>query len=269
MNWERTKCAVMARCFFVFTCLGSASCANTQSEYVAAPTKGWVVDTETKQPVEGAVVVAYWRLEGGLHFEKNTTMMALEAVTDKNGYYEIPGWGPLRNPVSYPLRDRDPVLYVFKRGFYLGVFNNDTLGVRPASQYDPVTKQDVRKGRERFSKWDGKKLQIPKPMLIDSQGVSMPLKKWIESDATNKEGALENIIRNYPYDDENRNCFWKNLRRAFVEVHLTRVAAMEYSAQFEAATNYGTVISNLPESSPRMREIGCPSPREVFKEYLK
>jgi len=58
------------------------------------PYKGKVVDKETREPIEGAVVLGTW---GVYHFSpgggSNTFYDAKEAVTDKNGEFMIPGQG--------------------------------------------------------------------------------------------------------------------------------------------------------------------------------
>src|SRR5258708_16141131 len=63
--------------------------------YSAEATEGWVADAETGKPIEGVIVVAHWRITGGL--EGGTPineLKILETVTDEIGRYSFPAWGP-------------------------------------------------------------------------------------------------------------------------------------------------------------------------------
>lgn len=85
------------------------------------PYRGKVIDTETKEPIEGAVVVAVW-MERVLKFysgwPKAETYFAeaKEALTDENGEFEIPGYA--KGEVG---KDKfgiqHPGFYIFKPGY--------------------------------------------------------------------------------------------------------------------------------------------------------
>ncbi len=58
--------------------------------YAHGPWSGKVVDAETKQPIEGAAVVAVWIRETGTPAGTDTGFVdAAETLTDKNGEFEI------------------------------------------------------------------------------------------------------------------------------------------------------------------------------------
>ena len=85
--------------------------------YSAAPIHGWVVDAETKQPLEGVHVVAQWILQTGLlHGEHSTRLHIMETVTDQSGAYHFPGWGPKPRPFLARFDGFDPMLTFFKPG---------------------------------------------------------------------------------------------------------------------------------------------------------
>ena len=260
--------AKLTRFLFVFTCLGTASCASIDSEYVAAPIKGWVIDRDSKQPVEGAVVVAYWQLEGGLYSKRKTILMASEAVTDENGQYEMSGWGPVENPGSDRLCDYDPGLFVLKHGYASRLLSNFPDIGPMCARYDRALKKYVRKSRERVSDWDGKKIEMEKHQPFSKPGyITRSLDEVIESEVSNMEGTLSRLIE--PYDEDSRNCVWKNLRRAYIEAHLAKVQAMDnLRSTRQLLSNYGTAIENLQRPNERLLRAGCPSPKEFFKEYL-
>ena len=63
----------------------------TSGCYAKGPWRGKVVDAETKQPIEGAAVVAVWIRETGTPAGTDTGFVdAAETLTDKTGDFEIP-----------------------------------------------------------------------------------------------------------------------------------------------------------------------------------
>jgi hypothetical protein len=91
-----------------------ASCANT---YRGAAIEGWVVDADTKQPLEGVIVVIMWELEhGGFHPGQAGALFRREAVTDSKGHFGFPAWGPLK-PKDAFLSYSAPYIALFKRGY--------------------------------------------------------------------------------------------------------------------------------------------------------
>jgi hypothetical protein len=59
--------------------------------YAKGPWKGKVIDAETKQPIEGAVVVAVWEKElRGPAGGETRFLDAVETVTNKDGEFNIP-----------------------------------------------------------------------------------------------------------------------------------------------------------------------------------
>jgi hypothetical protein len=92
--------------------------------YSADPIEGWVTDAETGTALEGVIVVAHWRLNGG--FEGGTPIRELqifETLTDQNGRYSFPAWGP-KFALSGHL-DQSPEILLFKRGYKFRRLNND------------------------------------------------------------------------------------------------------------------------------------------------
>ena len=70
---------------------------------------GTVVDAETGQPIEGAVVLAEWSITKGLGLTYSKSYEVVEAVTDKEGKVTVSG---LFNPlVNYPS------LTVYRKGY--------------------------------------------------------------------------------------------------------------------------------------------------------
>lgn len=84
--------------------------------------QGWVVDAETKEPLQGAVALIEW-IEAGT-FMSLTTGYSAETLTDENGYFSIPNYGR-----SFNLFQSDNPLVrfiIFKSGYeYIGGYGWD------------------------------------------------------------------------------------------------------------------------------------------------
>ncbi len=93
----------------VLFCLISSACAHSDGPY-----KGKVVELETGNPIEGAVVAASWSIEEVPHAQKICD--AEEAVTDKNGEFVLPKGSCISHPLAKMF---GPYVIVFKPG-YLG-----------------------------------------------------------------------------------------------------------------------------------------------------
>ena len=83
--------------------------------YSAVETRARIIDEQTGQPVEGAVVVAQWILRG--YWASEYTLHIAEAVTDQNGEFVIPAWGPKPRWPDTALKHFSPQLLIFKHGY--------------------------------------------------------------------------------------------------------------------------------------------------------
>lgn len=142
-----------------------SACAGLQ--YSAAPIEAWVVDAETKQPIEGVIVVAHWALESTsriIPHQTNATgsLMILETVTDKNGRFHFPAWGPKWHLGSGDLTDDDPELIFFKSGYkYINVSNSQyTRPIKYRDEGKPVGAESKPTGSKRISFWSGEKIEM-------------------------------------------------------------------------------------------------------------
>lgn len=104
---------------FILAC---SSCAVMGlSRLSADPIDARVVDTDTGQPIEGVVAVAYWPLSQGSLAGDSLPCGAAnveEAVSDKDGYFHLSGWGPVKNPCRGVMEEGEPLIYLFKAGYY-------------------------------------------------------------------------------------------------------------------------------------------------------
>ncbi|HEY3178065.1 MAG TPA: carboxypeptidase-like regulatory domain-containing protein, partial [Casimicrobiaceae bacterium] len=78
--------------------------------YTSDPIEAWVVDAETGQPIEGAVVTANWQLVGftlDTGGRKGGQLEVMETITDANGRFYFRGFTKLNLSLG-ELRDQDP-----------------------------------------------------------------------------------------------------------------------------------------------------------------
>lgn len=116
--------------------------------YYAEAIEATVVDAETQKPLEGVVVVAHWQLFHGTLAGRVPAdqLMVLEAVTDKDGRFRFPSWGP-KLALSGYLDDRDPALLLFKSDYEYRGLQNPTLSTPNRSP-------------RRRSQWHGKTIEL-------------------------------------------------------------------------------------------------------------
>ena len=107
--------ASAARAVIVLTtALVLSSCARI---YYADPIKARVVDAATGAPVEGVNVLAAWQAKGGLEGGNITGYVkVMEDVTNANGEFSFPGWGP-KVWMNGGIRDGAPLLILLKPGY--------------------------------------------------------------------------------------------------------------------------------------------------------
>jgi hypothetical protein len=119
------------------------------SQYSAEPIEGRVIDKDTGKPIEGVIVVAQWVLAKPPEGHEEDQWQVFEAVTDSEGRYHIPGWGPLPRPSNRWLTDYDPEIVLFMPGYWPYNFPNNK--VRGGPPFNPP-KAPLRKSA--FNKMD-------------------------------------------------------------------------------------------------------------------
>jgi hypothetical protein len=111
----------------LFTVLLLRGCLNI---YSAKPIEAWIIDAETREPVAGAVVVAQWKLVYGLEGGYAYNWVVMQTVTDENGRFTFPGWGPRMIPTTLlwqaKMEGDDPDIKFYKFG-YAGVKHTQSM----------------------------------------------------------------------------------------------------------------------------------------------
>jgi len=101
----------------IFIIIGMVILIAVTCTYAKGPWRGRVIDAETKQPIEGASVVAVWEKEwAGLGAGAISKFLdANETITDKNGDFEIP-WKYFLS-VPYFRKIDGPYFTIYKPGY--------------------------------------------------------------------------------------------------------------------------------------------------------
>ncbi len=105
------------RALRIFLIIIMLSILSTPPVLAAGPWKGKVIDIETKEPLEGAVVLAVWeRVYRTPTVASSYFYEAKEVLTDKEGRFEIPSYIPINllPLISYM---RGPSFTIFKPGY--------------------------------------------------------------------------------------------------------------------------------------------------------
>lgn len=208
------------------------SLAASRPSYSATSVTAHVVDADTKEPLEGVVVVADWRLEGaGMEGGTNGQLMLLETVSDSSGVFHFDGWGPTKAPIGW-LGDADPDILLFKPGYKFTLAQNPFRGLP----------HDMPTG-VRTSIYDGK--------VIEMQKFRGDLKEWamhLEWAKTFMERATAG------------HCEWRKIPR------LTVALGREREKLNAAGIDVGNYYDSLVGSDSYQVRVGCGSVRDFLQE---
>ncbi|ROZ76072.1 carboxypeptidase-like regulatory domain-containing protein [Ramlibacter sp. WS9] len=210
------------------------------ADYSAEAIEGWLVDEDTGKPIEGANVTANWTVEEGNLAGTNTggQIQILETVTDKNGRFFFPAWGPKPLPpkkngwwVDQYIGYEDPRMVFFKSGYKLVSASNYAVSERNTA-------------RTRRSEWNGKTIKMKN--LADQ-------KKEYEESLSAARSALR-----FAFDAS--GCDWQHIPRMLAAV----IKEMEKLRQPGKYNPLLTVdVGSIPETSQ------CARPQDYLREYLK
>ena len=227
---KRSTKAILRKLALCLLLVTLPACATT---YSARSITARVVDAETKMPLEGVVVVAHWQLQGGLEGSAPLgEMMVMDAVTDASGTFHFPAWGPKEIPAGLPsnarLKDFDPQLLLFKRGYQWGMLYNDKS-----------MEQMAHKGPEvRNSDYDGKTVELQK-----------------ESGSPQANRAYLSQVQGWLQPLEH-HCAWKGMPRM-----------MEALNQEEKRGGYLSFVDDLRRTEGDNVREGCGTVAEFLREH--
>lgn len=208
--------------------------------YSAESIEAWVVDAETNQPIEGIVITANWQLKGGLEGGNDVgQLMVMETITDRNGRFYFPGWGPKLGSWEGRIKSQRPQLLLFKSGYkYVGLEN--------------ATRSDYGSSSVLKSDWNGKTIKMQK-IGADPQELLRNFE--------NLNFIVESVVR------DTKACDWKKIPKMLLAVRKQRTLLIEKGITggilgIHSVDEY--LISNAEKFS---REGGptCGSPKNFFE----
>lgn len=226
--------------------MASFGCQQPQRTYSADPVYARVVDADTGKPIQGVAVVAYWELYQGSITGDGMPCGAAnvaEAVTDKDGWFRIPGWGPVKGACGR-MRNGNPLVYFFKPGYeYLrkssGVGLDYTKEVSVAQVW-----------------WNGHTIKLHKFSNLDLSKTDL---RSYSFNFTILNGQLADFVVNMP-----TQCNWKKIPYT---LQLINAEEHRFSA---SGNNSSTIIDQLILNDAWFKRVApkCGSPK-IFLEGLR
>lgn len=221
---------------------GPASCTDfPPGHYSAEAIEARVIDAGTNKPLEGVIVVAHWQLyEGGVAGRTlGPQLMVLETVTDKDGKFSLPAWGPIPRPTGY-LDERSPELLLFKPGYEYQSLANP---VRTQADHSPV----------RRSVWNGKTIGLSR-----FKGAIQDYEDHFES----LNRTLENIVVENP-----DRCDWKKIPNTIRTMNRERIHLVNKGVN---PNTLSSIDKRLLLNDRYFAEKGsCGSPAKFFGDLLQ
>lgn len=220
------------------------SCAGDSlpDAYSAEAIEAWVIDADTKNPIEGVVVTANWQLDGGLEGHTPVKqMMILETTTDKNGHFHFPAWGPISRPFNAKLRFQDPQILIFKKYYTYLALENNLVGLKG-------------RGKHSLRKFD-----------FNRETFEIKIIKSISERDVENFSNLNDIVEfstRLP-----KECAWKKIPKMIIEIN-------KHKKYFKdnGVGNISTIDDHLfsnDEYFSNNNETQCGSPKVFFRNYLK
>lgn len=199
-------------CLILICTSGLPACASPLT-YSAEPIEAWVIDAVTKKPMEGVIVTANWQLvEGTLGGSRPLGQLkVMEAVTDKNGRFAFPAWGPVEVTKGHLVSD-DPQLLLFKSGYQY---------LRLSNQY--TSDRELRLRPVRRSDWNGKTIEMKRFTGTPEEWFKM-LERSIPSFGRREDYKQSMLLKailaeenSIPDSIEDKRLFFDNIVRRLLE----------------------------------------------------
>lgn len=231
--------------FIMFAVFGLSGCALGLAPLSADPIDSRVVDLDSGAPIEGAVVLAHWELHSGSLSGDSLPCGSAnveDTVTDKDGKFHIPGWGPTMPGCGGEMRQGSPQLYVFKPGYY--------------SVDVPNGIPDTRSVATTHNAWRDEPLALQKIHDIDPAKGEADEWKSIHS----LEVSMTLFIEDMPVQ-----CNWKKAP------NMLRALALQRQAYYQTGHRYFGLIDTLELNDQWYQKLApqCGSPKAFIEGLLK
>lgn len=205
-------------------------CLLATSVFYSPEIEGRVV-MPNGEPVAGAIVVASWNIQEALTASSLGQVALIEVLTDRNGSFNIPAWGP-RFVALGTIREDEPIIRVFKPGFSPLVLRNyEGLPVWPVY---PVIK----------SRLDGKVLVLAR----------------FDGTADDYGFALQPLLDSLsPLFDNQEQCNWRVVPRLLLALEASKTKLM--------AENAGDTLRFAHQYAAQDAEPKCGDAERFFRSY--
>lgn len=208
--------------------------------YLVTPT-GWSsseirarVVTPAGAPVAGAIIAANWNVEGAWNGASLGQLAISEVVTDKDGWFRIPQWGP-KYVWKGAVSESEPVIRIYHPNFVpLIIRNVEGTAMRSASR-------------------------IIRFRLQDQELVLQPF----TGSSFQREAVLENLIRSLGVIFQGGSgclCNWRDIPRLLI--------AMQREKDLLERTGSGKTLVYVYRDI-RSSERQCGNAEKFFQEFLK
>ena len=217
--------------------LNLVACASPVRELYFGEIKGTVVDADTNQPIEGAVVYVNWQAidrSGLIQAVYVGPLYATETTTDKEGHFVLPKGGPIKVDKLDELTPNAPTIGVIKEGYQL-----DTSSAHHKVEYKWIIRKYFYPADYRKNAFKLHRMTLSE-MLIDSHGYSVSGVSHDVADIMNRGG-----------------CWWESLPKTIMALERLNDKAKEqgFKLDFGIATR-----NNIP------KDRGCKDPEQVLGE---
>lgn len=209
--------------------------------YYARSIEGRVVDAETGQPLKSVIITANWQLERGT-FGGNVPAGQIEVketVTDTDGRFRFPAWGPqitFRGGLVYD----DPQLLVFKPGYRFRELRNTLVS-------------DYNTSWIRNSDWDGKTIELKK------------FEETIEAYENQFESFNDNLEHIAAENPE--ECGWKQIPSTIRAMYQERMRLIALGANPHTLASIDKRLMMNDEYFTK--EGNCGSPKAFFGDFAE
>lgn len=210
-------------------------------EYWSDAISGRVTDEESKEPLEGVVVVAVWELVGGLEGASVLgAVQVLETSTDKDGAYRLPAWGPIKHAGRGVLEPEAPKVLFFKQGYQFVSVRNFNVHLRG---FDP--------NYGRSSIWSGRTVTL----------------RNIKDDGAALSRSFTAFQRALLFAEIPEECYWKKIPRAILES--MRQAKVLSARKIPYSSEIGSYLLINDANIQKRSGVECGSPRAFIESHQR
>jgi hypothetical protein len=147
---------------FILVLCFMTGCDSSPVHFQSQEVSGTVVDKQTSQPMPDVTVTVRWAAlhsTGNEHNPDSIDIKSFTTVTDSNGLFTVPAWGPVTLKGSWHYFVTEPEASFTKSGHFLGSVNNDNYKRKIEWQVEVDTSPFQTVTFEKPS-WNGQKIPM-------------------------------------------------------------------------------------------------------------